>query len=227
MMERARAENEQGQLWLNIASSAEVLPGYLNLDNSIYFRLEPLLPIVRHLFSSERVRVIDRFRRARERAPVLIHDCRKRLPFDEESVDHIVCSHFLEHIYPDEATRVLADFRQVLRLGGTVHIIVPDLAAMVQDYVAGSRDADALIRATILSSPRRPTRRFRVLEVLGYEGLRHRWMYDRQSISRRVVDAGFELIDVSGVPSRCVRAEDGIESVHVSARKSAGRSERG
>ena len=87
-----------------------MLPDYVNLDNSMFFRLEPLAPVARYLFKSERVELMRRFSEARNLAPVMLHDCRQRLPFANESVDHILCSHFLEHVYPDEASQILADF---------------------------------------------------------------------------------------------------------------------
>jgi len=221
VVERARTQNDRGQIWLNVASSFEVLPDYVNLDNGLFYRLEPLIPALRYAFKAERVQAMEQFRAAKRRAPVLLHDCRQRLPFPPESVDHILCSHFLEHVYPDEAARILEDFRRVLRPDGTLHVIVPNLDYIVRDYVAGNSGADALLQSTILSSPHRPTFMFRFLEFLGFEGLKHRWMYDQKSISERVSAAGFSLVDLSDVPSRSIRAEDGSQSIHVSAKKRA------
>jgi predicted SAM-dependent methyltransferase len=215
--------NQHGQVWLNVASSLEVLPDYLNLDNSLYFRLEPLAPALRFVLNSERVRLIDRFLEAKRRAPVMLHDCRKPLPFPDGSVDHVLCSHFLEHVYPDEAERILADFFRVLRNEGTVHVIVPNLDHVVRSYVDGTRGADDVLEWTTLSSSRRPSFTFRLLEFLGYEGLKHRWMYDQTTIAERVTRAGFEAADLSAVPSRSIRSEDGTESIHVVARKVAPR----
>ncbi len=219
MLDFSPAHNQQGQVWLNVASSSHVLPEYVNLDNSIYFRLEPLLPILRHVLGQAHVTNLERYRAAQRRAAVVVHDCRRRLPYPDESVDHILCSHFIEHVYPDEAVRILADFYRVVRPGGTVHIIVPDLENLVRSYLERVTSADELIEATIFSSPRRPSRKYRVLEFLGFEGLRHRWMYDLPGITRRVMQAGFQAADLASLPSKAVRTEDGPESIHVAARK--------
>jgi len=219
MVESPRARNQQGQIWLNVASSCHVLPEYVNLDNSIYFRLEPLLPILARVLSPAHVTNLERYRAAQRRATVVVHDCRRRLPYPDASVDHILCSHFIEHVYPDEAGRILADFYRVVRPGGTAHIIVPDLEHLVRSYLGRVTSADEFVEATIFSSPRRPSRKYRVLEFLGFEGLRHRWMYDLPGITRRVMDAGFQAADLASLPSKAVRAEDGAESIHVAARK--------
>ncbi len=219
---RAMESNPLGQVWLNVASASEVLVGYVNLDNSLYYRLDPLIPVLQHFFNAERVRVLEHYREASRRAPVLMHDCRRRLPFPDESVDHVLCSHFIEHVYPDEAVEILADFRRVLRPEGTLHIIVPNLGHMVRKYVEGSGGADSLLESTSLSSPRRPTLTFRALEFLGYEGLKHRWMYDQSTIARRVIGAGFDLVDLSLVPSRAIRSDDAEMSIHVPATKRSG-----
>jgi predicted SAM-dependent methyltransferase len=219
MMDLARARNQHGQIWLNVASSSHVLPEYVNLDNSVYFRLEPLLPVLRHVLGGAHVTDLERYRAARARATVLLHDCRRRLPFPIGSVDHILCSHFIEHVYPDEAAMILEDFYRVLKPGGTVHIIVPSLTHLVQAYSDGKSSGDALVEATILSLPRRPSLKLRVLEFMGFEGLRHRWMYDLDGITKRVMAVGFEPAELAGLPSKSVRIQDGAESLHVAGRK--------
>jgi predicted SAM-dependent methyltransferase len=216
-MDLARCRNRDGQIWLNVASSFLVLPEYVNLDNSVFFRLAPFLPVLRHMLKDEYVRNVCQYREARERAQVMLHDCRRRLPFPAESVNHILCSHFLEHVYPDEAERIVGDFYRVLVPGGTLHVVVPSLDHIVDAYRNGACDSDSLVEAMILSSRRRPTLRFRVLEFVGYEGLKHRWMYDRDAITKRVLAAGFQSTELSGIPSKDVHVEDGGGSIHVAA----------
>lgn len=41
--------------------------------------------------------------------------------------DVVYCCHALEHLYPHEVNVALREFKRVLRLGGTVMIVVPDL----------------------------------------------------------------------------------------------------
>ena len=209
----SRSARPQGQLWLNIASSLFVLPGFINLDNHVFLNLSKWR-LIGALLPRQR-KLLDEYRRAHSTAQLIRHDCRKPVPFPSGSVDHILCSHFLEHVYPDEAEAILRDFHRALKPGGTVHIIVPDLAEWMAEY-RRTGDADAFILDTMLSTKGRGSLRYRLLEALGGFGLQHRWMYDHASISRRIEQAGFRITDQDS-PSSFFRAGDG--SIHVTAVK--------
>lgn len=204
-------------LWLNVASSVEVLEGYLNLDNGLFYRLTALLPLLRLLPLGKYTASIQRYRDAKRRGRVMMHDCRAPLPFPNGSVDHILCSHFLEHVYPEEARAIVRDFHRVLRPGGTVHLIVPNVRHLAETYLrdGGAQAASVFIESTLLSARARPSWRFRLLEALGFEGLKHRWMYDDRSLTELVVAAGFRLVSREHVPSAEYRAWDGEASAHV------------
>jgi len=50
------------------------------------------------------------------------------LPVPDGSADEIYARHVFEHFSPAEAERVLLEWKRVLKPGGTVHIILPDLS---------------------------------------------------------------------------------------------------
>ena len=155
-------------------------------------------------------------------AMVVQHDCRKPLPLPNGIVDHVLCSHFLEHVFPDEADQILQDFYRVLKEGGTLHIVVPDLEAQVSSYRQAKKKgnpaaADDFIQATLLTTKTRGSKTFRLLEAIGGFGLQHRWMYDNASILERIRNAGFDLLERNRTPSKHYRAGD--DSVHVVAQK--------
>jgi predicted SAM-dependent methyltransferase len=57
----------------------------------------------------------------------IVRDITRGLPFDDSSVDEILCDNVLEHIGPNEDfIFVLNEFYRVLKTGGLVTIIVPD-----------------------------------------------------------------------------------------------------
>ena len=64
---------------------------------------------------------------------------------DHGPFDAVYCCHALEHLYPHEVNRALAEFRRVLRPGGIVIIVVPDLedvkpnCDVLSDYPGGVR----------------------------------------------------------------------------------------
>lgn len=63
-------------------------------------------------------------------------DVRCGLPFADQSVDSIYTTHMLEHFYPDELQQLLRECRRVLKPGGGMRIIVPNLASAIQAYTA-------------------------------------------------------------------------------------------
>jgi predicted SAM-dependent methyltransferase len=75
----------------------------------------------------------------RDTADVRVDLTRDRLPFDDGTVDIIFTSHTLEHIPPQSLGFVLGEFRRVLKPGGTLRILVPDIALAVKAYVDGDR----------------------------------------------------------------------------------------
>ncbi|NNE24802.1 MAG: methyltransferase domain-containing protein [Rhizobiales bacterium] len=219
-MTPAQLQNAYGKVWLNIASSTYPLEHFANLDNHIAMRVLDypfLLPLVPRRWRG----LVEQYREARRKAPMFRHDCRKRLPLPDASVEHVLCSHFLEHVFPDEAAGILKDFDRVLKPGGTAHIIVPDIAAQIAGYQLARKSdpkaADEFVRQSLLSKPNRGSLLYRLLELQGGFGLQHRWMYDQASMEAKVKEAGFILKDKNDTPSAEWRKGD--ESVHVVAVK--------
>ena len=62
-------------------------------------------------------------------------DVRAGLPFPDSSVDAVYASHLLEHLAPEYAEELLRDMHRVIRLQGTVRLVVPDLEAICRAYL--------------------------------------------------------------------------------------------
>ncbi len=211
--------NLNSKKYLNIASSVYFIEGFINLDKSIFIKLAKIYPVVKPFLKKDHLEMVEKYRTALQRGILMEHDCRKKLKFENESVDHILCSHFLEHVYPDEALVILKDFRRALKPGGTLHLILPDLKKLVNDYQNNNfSDADDFVRNTLLTKEKRPTLKYRILELLGSFGLQHYWMYDKNSMSNKLVEAGFTITEFENNPSESVRKNDGI-SFHIFAKK--------
>jgi predicted SAM-dependent methyltransferase len=211
--------NSRGELWLNVGSSYLVLDGFVNLDRSVWLTLAPAYPLLKHTMKPARAEAIEGMAKARKKAMVVTHDCRKPLPVPNGTVDHILCSHFLEHVPADKGRAILADFSRALRPAGTLHLILPDIRYHVERYVSGATDADGFVEETILGNPGR-SRKFRLLENFGGFGLKHQWMYDQISAERRVEAAGLKVVG-RGTPTVDFRCDD-PESLHVFAERPAG-----
>lgn len=54
-------------------------------------------------------------------------DGRKKLPFREDQFDCIYCEHMIEHIEYGEALSLAQEFKRILKPGGTIRIVTPDL----------------------------------------------------------------------------------------------------
>ncbi|MEL6338646.1 MAG: methyltransferase domain-containing protein [Myxococcota bacterium] len=209
-------QNEE--LWLNIASSHCTLPGFVNVDNGVFFRLATFEPLFT-LAGSRYAETLRRFKDAKSKHRVRYADCRKRLPFSTGSVHHILCSHFLEHVYPDEAAAILREFRRVMHDDATLHVVVPDMKQLAQRYLASEADPKAcsdFVEESLLSRPARPSWIYRALELTGLFGLQHLWMYDEASVRALIADCGFQHIDKAQSRS----ADFEREGIHVVSVKS-------
>ena len=65
----------------------------------------------------------------------VVADITETLPFDSGSAELVYASHLLEHVATEEVPRVLAEWRRVLRPGGTLLVAVPDLEAIARMLV--------------------------------------------------------------------------------------------
>jgi GT2 family glycosyltransferase len=67
-----------------------------------------------------------------------IHDLNKPMPFEDNSIGEIFCSHQLEHIDWLNIKPVIKDLNRVLIPGSMIHIRVPNLRWIAQRYLEGS-----------------------------------------------------------------------------------------
>ena len=143
---------------------------------------------------------------------ILVHDLRKPLPFPDGYAGAIYGSHVLEHLYLVEAEALLGECRRVLRGGGVLRLVVPDLRAAVDEYVSGG-DADSLNQRLGLRDRQPPSGNpaYRMYSALK-DFHSHKWMYDEASLSSRLEAAGFEDVRAMGYLESRI---DGIEAVEL------------
>ena len=98
-MKTDQFRNNYGYVWLNVASRPHVLEDFLSLDNNIFLILTKFYPVIKFLLKNSHREKIISYRNANKKAKILLYDCRKPLKFPDDSIDHILCSHFLEHVY--------------------------------------------------------------------------------------------------------------------------------
>jgi predicted SAM-dependent methyltransferase len=88
------------------------------------------------------------------------HDIRWGLPFANAEIDVCYGSHVLEHLTPDQAQKMLADCSRVLKPGGILRIVVPDLESIARNYL------EALDQARAGVSVAEPNYNWMMLELL-------------------------------------------------------------
>lgn len=72
-------------------------------------------------------------------SPDLIHDISQPLPFEDNSIDEIYASHVVEHLSRDEWKRAKKDWVRVLKNGGKIEIICPEIDQCLANFVTNYR----------------------------------------------------------------------------------------
>ena len=73
---------------------------------------------------------------------VKIADLRRHLPFADNTFDAAYASHLLEHLYREAAVGFLRELIRVVKPGGLIRMLVPDLGAMVREYAGQAKLED-------------------------------------------------------------------------------------
>jgi predicted SAM-dependent methyltransferase len=93
-----------GSRHLHLGCGTKYLPGFVNIDGNFLNRIDLWL------------------------------DVRNGLPFGANSVDSIYSTHMFEHFYADELEKLLRDCSRVLKPGGGIRLIVPNLESAIAAY---------------------------------------------------------------------------------------------
>ena len=114
-------------------------------------------------------------------------DLSNGLPYDDQVVDLIFLSHVLEHFDYATGKRLLRECRRVLKPDGVLRVAVPDAGNLFDLYAHGQ-----------LSSLREicgdePEDDLQLLHAFLY-GDEHRSIYDAQTLTRSLQDAGFSRV---------------------------------
>jgi predicted SAM-dependent methyltransferase len=118
---------------------------------------------------------------------VELQDLRKGIPLQNESVDWVYSSNFLEHLEKYETARLLSECFRVLKKGGRVRLVVPDINKVIGNYQQNG-DADLFCREFYGFDKDK-------LTGLSRKAIRgHQWMYDFKSLTSLLKECGFKNI---------------------------------
>jgi SAM-dependent methyltransferase len=169
---------------LNLGSGLSVAGGWINVDASpvVFFSKWPS-SILKMLYKTwgSLLGFTPRFSQS-EYCNILKnnifvhHNIEYGIPFPDESVDYLYSSHLLEHLFREDAKKLLREAWRVLKKGGTIRIGVPDLEYAVLLYQRGKKE-EAL-------------RYFFPTSKSGYFS-RHKYMYDFDTLRGHLEEAEF------------------------------------
>ena len=177
-------------VWLNVGSGPSTPAGWVSIDGSWQAWLA-----TKGLASRLARRITGR-EVGHWPAGIVCRDVRRGLGFPAASAAVVFSSHLIEHMHRSEALALLRDAYRALQPGGVCRVVTPDLAGLVDAYVAArtqtSRAADRLQDALLLhpaDPPRTPALLGWYRRATAFD--HHKWVYDSRSLCELFVEAGF------------------------------------
>lgn len=170
---------------VNLGCGLAVASGWINVDGSLNALIAnfpvPLHPLAYRLTGASRYYTKEEYCRLLENNFFVHHDLAFSIPLDSNTADFVYSSHFLEHLFRNDAENLLRECYRVLKPGGTVRIVVPDLEYALSLYTAGEKEA-------MLSQY------FFVEDDDSYYA-RHKYMYDFALLKSALEKSGFHHIE--------------------------------
>lgn len=150
---------------VNVACGPQVLPNFVNID---------LFPC---------------------NSDVVGWDCRRSLPFSDESVLAVRVEHFVEHLETrEELPAFLRDCLRVLQPGGVLRIIVPDAERHLQAYCRPDLSGFRELGVPDPFPADLPTR-MDIINHIFHQREEHRCAYDFETLRYRLNSAGFQRVE--------------------------------
>lgn len=169
---------------VNLGCGLAVATGWVNIDGSLNALVSalprPLHPLAYRLTGASRYYSEDEYCRLLRDHYFIHHDLAHSIPLADGVADFVYSSHFLEHLFRKDGERLLAESFRVLKPGGTVRVVVPDLAYALSLYSAGEKEKMLLDN-------------FFVEDDDSYYA-RHKYMYDFAMLDDALTRAGFRDI---------------------------------
>jgi len=212
-------------LRLNVGCGQAPSAGWLNYDNSpaVWLAKSPLL--TRLLCRTGLIDVgnseFAAFCRANQ---VNYANAARHIPHASGTVDIIYSSHMIEHLVRDDAWAFLLECHRALRSGGRLRLVVPDLHALVHQYLQRGNADNFLGQMQFETQPSAGL--LAKLRWLLFGGRGHHWMYDARSLGGLMEEAGFVEVEMMepgqtriAEPAGLDLRERQIESIYLEARR--------
>jgi len=192
-------ERRAAELRLHLGCGSNVVPDWENIDKSPSIVLARV-PGLRRVLATVRILTPDQAN-AVFPSGIVHADVRRGLPYKDATVRYIYSSHMIEHMPRWQGLALVKECRRVLMPDGVLRLATPDLAQVVDAYRGGVKGgaataADAFMGGlgTFIEQP--GSRLQRLLQRLFVAP--HQWLYDEQSLTLLLEEAGFFDVGVRG-----------------------------
>lgn len=168
---------------LNLGCGSQLPSGWTNVDYALGARIARI-PLFRAL--NKKIRL---FRMDWDDA-IVLHDLTRTFPWPDNSVDVVYSSHTLEHMSREQGRAFLAECHRVLKPGGIIRIVVPDLSSIVRNYLDGNLQAEDFVDTLgVLYLDAGGRWKNRLAPFVQYP---HKCMYDTPALVRCLTNVGFD-----------------------------------
>lgn len=179
-----KKDSRDGMVKVNLGCGLAVAKGWTNVDASLNALLaswpRTMHKLLYRLSGSSRYYSLEQYCDLLEGHVFMHHDLSHSIPLKDETADFIYSSHFLEHLFRQDAERLLTDCYRALKPGGVVRIGIPDLAYAMSLYSRGEKG--------------RMLADYFFVEDKGSFLARHKYMYDFELLRSLLEKAGFAQI---------------------------------
>ena len=171
------------------------IQGFENIDNSPNILLSKIPLLKLFLF---RVGLIAEHQYKANWSDVIRLDASKGLPYNDQSVDKIYTSHFIEHIPHEKGFFFLQECYRVLKMDGVMRLVVPDLLFHAVKYVESTK---ILLKNSLLPDDRSSHDNFLKTIFGAYfskkrYGAEHYYMYDLPTLVSLLKALGSKILKI-------------------------------
>lgn len=123
-------------------------------------------------------------------------DATRRFPFSDGTFQYVYTEHMIEHVPYEKGAYMLRECYRVLRNGGMIRVITPDLASIIGLYSSNlSTDQERYLSwfcQTFVPHDYPPNAAFAINAMFRMWG--HQFIYDEQTLARALCAAGFSSV---------------------------------
>lgn len=169
---------------LNLGCGLAVAPGWINIDGSINALIANFPAFTHSLFyrltGARAYYSKEEYCRLLGGNIFVHHDLSANIPYPDQSADVIFSSHFLEHLYHDQALSLIRECYRCLKPSGLLRLSIPDLEYAVGLYHQGRKEA--------------MLKNYFFVEDDDNHFSRHKYMYDFPMLANILKKTGFSDI---------------------------------